>query len=343
MLAGAALRKTGNGYEFSSEYALEEFVWRNLEQLFALKPIARQHPAKGEFCDILAVDNKQLSILELKNTEDRFIVQQLTRCYDNLFDLKPFAQQIDYNLPVKLIALAPTFHRHNYIDRSYSKLDIDFLQITVTQRSENFYLQLVNVNTNIRYEILIPYQKLDINTIASDIPAPPQLLLDWLGALPGNEQIAILKMRSSVLSFDARVKEEIEAKKTIRYEGVGKSIIELCFYRQMNKPIVFMWLPTPSSLRFENRKQVIGRMGLWIMDGAVTHAGHISKGFGRMKLESEWDAMPREKRPLRLFHSCSHKSFSPVLVSNFYGKLTQNPTSLESLAGLALQNWLNRL
>ena len=63
MLAGAALRRTSTGYEFSSEYALEEFIWSNLEQLFQLKPIARQHPAKGEFCDILAVNNKQLSIL----------------------------------------------------------------------------------------------------------------------------------------------------------------------------------------------------------------------------------------------------------------------------------------
>jgi RecB family endonuclease NucS len=110
MLSGAALRKTGNGYEFSSEYALEEFVWENLEQLFQLKPVARQYPAKGEFCDILAVRDQQLYILELKNTEDRYVVQQLTRYYDNLFDLKPFAEQIDYSLPVKLIALAPAFH-----------------------------------------------------------------------------------------------------------------------------------------------------------------------------------------------------------------------------------------
>jgi RecB family endonuclease NucS len=58
-------------------------------------------------------------------------VKQLTRYYDNLLDTKPFAQQIDYNLPVKLIALAPTFHRHNYIDRMHCKLDIDFLQVEI--------------------------------------------------------------------------------------------------------------------------------------------------------------------------------------------------------------------
>ncbi|OKH53929.1 recombinase RecB [Calothrix sp. HK-06] len=343
MLAGAALRKTCTGHEFSSEYALEEFVWNNLEQLFQLKPVARQHPAKGEFCDILAVNNKQLSILELKNTEDRYVVQQLTRYYDNLLDTKPFAQLIDYNLPVKLIALAPTFHRHNYIDCKHCKLDIDFVQITVVEKSQDFYLHLIDVDTNVSTEIQIPYQKLDINSTCSNIEAPSQLLLDWLGAVPGDEQIAILKMREKILSFDARVTEEIEAKKTIRYQGKGKSIVELCFYRQLNKPIVFMWLPTPSSLLFEGRKQVISRMRLWVMDGNVTHAGHISEGFGRMKLESEWNAMPREKRPLRLFHSCSHKSFSPVRINSFYSKLAYNPASLESLADVALQNWLARI
>jgi RecB family endonuclease NucS len=146
-------------------------IWGNLEQLFKLKPIARQHPAKGEFCDILAVNNKQLSILELKNTGDRYVVQQLTRYYDNLLDTKPFIQQIDYNLPVKLIALAPTFHRHNYIDSKYCKLDIDFLQVSVVQKLQDFYLQLINVNTNVTTEIQIPYQELDINSTCSNVKA----------------------------------------------------------------------------------------------------------------------------------------------------------------------------
>lgn len=201
MITGAVLRKTGDGYEFSSEYALEEFLWEHLEQLFQVKPIARQHSAKGEFCDILAVNNKQLSILELKNTEDRYIVQQLTRYYDNLLDLKPFAEQIDYSLPVKLIALAPSFHRHNYIDRKYSNLDIDFLQITVVCKSQDFYLQLTNLDTNVKSEIQIPYQELDSNCTSNSIPAPPLGLLDWLGAVPGNELLAILKMRSEAFEF----------------------------------------------------------------------------------------------------------------------------------------------
>jgi len=89
MLSGAALRKTGSGWEFASELALEDFVWENLDKLFKLIPLKRQHPEKGEYCDILAIDNnKQLTIIELKNAEDRYLVQQLTRYYDNLVDEK---------------------------------------------------------------------------------------------------------------------------------------------------------------------------------------------------------------------------------------------------------------
>ncbi|MBD0389628.1 MAG: DUF91 domain-containing protein [Nostoc sp. C3-bin3] len=111
MLAGAALRKIGEGWEFASEFALEDFIWDNLQQLLGFIPLKRQYAAKSEFCNILALnDDKQLVIIELKNTEDRYVIQQLTRYYDNLLDERPFAQQIDYNQPVKLIAAAPSFH-----------------------------------------------------------------------------------------------------------------------------------------------------------------------------------------------------------------------------------------
>lgn len=344
MLAGAALRKTGNSWEFASEAALEDFVWDNLQQLSGLKPLKRQYAVKGEICDILAVnETRQLVILELKNTEDRYVVQQLTRYYDNLLDDKPFPEQIDYNQQVRLIAVAPSFHRHNLIDRKHTKLIVDFLQVTIAQINQNFHLQLQDTDTNQTWSIPIPYQELEISTVSSNIPEPPQLLLDWLGACTGEEQQAILKLREKILSFDGRIKEEIEGKNTIRYgRGKAKPLAEFCFQRKINKPVIFLWLPTPSSLLFTQRRQVIGRMRLW-MDGAVvTHAGHIPQGMGRMRLESEWNDMPREKRPGNLYHSLSYKSFSPVS-SSIYKDLIPIPNSLESLADLALGKWLARI
>jgi RecB family endonuclease NucS len=338
MLAGVALRKTASGREFASEAALEDFVWDNLQHLFGLTPIARQHPAKGEFCDIIAVDSaKRLSILELKNTEDRYIVQQLTRYYDNLLDEKPFADKIDYNQPVELLAIAPSFHRHNHIDRKYNLLKIDFLQVAVTRQNQDFYLQLTDFDTSFITEVKIPYQELDITATSSNVLAPPQLLLDWLGSCSGEEQQAVIKMREKILSFDERIKEEIEAKNTIRYgKGKTKPVAELCFQRKTNKPVIFLWLPTPTSWR----KEVIGRLRLWSNGGVVTHVGHIPEGFGRMKLQPEWDAMPQEKRPKYMFHSGSSKSFTPVPIPQGYNNVSN---SLESLVDLALTKWLARI
>lgn len=343
MLAGAALRKTSYGWEFASEAALEDFVWDNLQQLSGLIPLKRQYAVKGEICDILAVNNtKQLVILELKNTEDRYIVQQLTRYYDNLLDEKPFPEQINYSQSIRLLAIAPSFHKHNLIDRKHTKLIVDFLQVTVAQINQDFHLQLRDIDTNQIWSIPIPYQKLDISSVSSNISEPPQLLLDWLGACTGEEQQAILKLREKVLGFDERIQEEIEGRNTVRYaRGKAKPVAELCYQRKIKKPVIFLWLPTPSSLLFTQRRQVIGRMRLWMESAVVTYVGHIPEGFGRMRLQSEWDAMPQEKRPRNLYWSLSYKSFSPVVI-NTYKELISNPDSLELLVDLALSKWSAR-
>lgn len=91
---------------FNSVAALEDFVWENLSELLNLTPIARQYYIEGQLCDILATDlNKQLVVIELKNTEDRYIVQQLTRYYDSLQTHQPFAEQVDYQQPIRLLAM----------------------------------------------------------------------------------------------------------------------------------------------------------------------------------------------------------------------------------------------
>ncbi|BAY66954.1 hypothetical protein NIES22_70980 (plasmid) [Calothrix brevissima NIES-22] len=338
MLAGAALRKTGEGWEFASEAALEDFIWDNLQQLLGFTPLKRQYAAKGEVCDILALDEtKRLVILELKNAEDRYVVQQLTRYYDNLLDEKPFAEQIDYSQPVRLIAATPSFHRHNLIDRKYTKLIVNFLLVNVAKINQNFHLQLQDIDNNQSWSIPIPYQELDISVASSNIPEPPQILLDWLGSCTGEEQQAILNLRDKILSFDGRIKEEIEGRNTIRYgRGRSKPIAELCFYRKINKPVIFLWLPTPTS----RQKEAIGRLRLWIDGETVTHVGHVPEGFGRMKLQSEWDAIPTEKRPGNLYWSRSHKSFIPVSLSDSYNNV---PSTLESLTDLALTKWLAKI
>jgi hypothetical protein len=81
-------KKVGTGWAFENEIILEDFVWNNLQSFFGLIPIAKQYKTlNNQICDILAInENHQLIILELKNTEDRYIVQQLTR-YQGYFIL----------------------------------------------------------------------------------------------------------------------------------------------------------------------------------------------------------------------------------------------------------------
>lgn len=91
MLSGTALCQTATGWHFASEAALEKFAWEHLQALLGLTPLKRQHNSNGEICDILAVSpDKALTIVELKNVEDRYLIQQLTRYYANLLAEKPF-------------------------------------------------------------------------------------------------------------------------------------------------------------------------------------------------------------------------------------------------------------
>ena len=128
MLSNASLKKTGSGWEFFSEEILEDFLYEHLEILLGLNVLDKQHIVNNQRCDILAVDShKKLVVLELKNVEDRGIVQQLTRYYDALLDEKPFSDKVDYQQPVRLVAITPNFHRDNFTDRKYHTLDFQFL------------------------------------------------------------------------------------------------------------------------------------------------------------------------------------------------------------------------
>lgn len=142
------LRKTGKEWNFESELALEDFVWANLSCLLGLSALKRQYAVNGEVCDILALDqNGGLVVLELKNVLDRYIVQQLTRYYDNLLDKTPLKQQVNYKLPVRLIAISPSFHNHNWIDKKYHKLNFEFSSFTIHQENNCIHFLLKNLIT----------------------------------------------------------------------------------------------------------------------------------------------------------------------------------------------------
>ncbi|MGJ5634007.1 endonuclease NucS domain-containing protein [Nostoc sp. CALU 1950] len=147
MQKNVALRKTEQGWKFIDESELENFVWDNLEEIFELKPLTRQLSIKGEICDILATgENNQLAIIELKNTEDRYVINQLTRYYDNLLEEQPSKTNINYDKEIRLLAICPSFHRHNLIDEKHSRLNLVYLLFSLFMKTMNFifiYLKFI--------------------------------------------------------------------------------------------------------------------------------------------------------------------------------------------------------
>ncbi|MCL6749602.1 DUF91 domain-containing protein, partial [Nostoc sp. CCCryo 231-06] len=213
------LIKTGNSWKFATEADLEDFVWANLKELFGLIPLKRQYYVNGQICDILALrENKQLVVLELKNAEDRYIVQQLTRYYDALKEVKPLEDEIDYQQPISLIAIKPNFHRDNFIDKKYHHLSIDFFEFAVLADEFNYYLQIKNLDDGKVSKIEIPHQERESN---EDIPPPSRGLMNRLAKCSSEQQEEILKIRQKVFSFDKRM-EEIASGVSFKY-GNGNS------------------------------------------------------------------------------------------------------------------------
>lgn len=347
-LSNVSLRKVSAGWEFSSELALEDFIWERLENLLKLKPFQRQYAVMGEICDILALTSeRQLAILELKNTEDRYIIQQLTRYYANLLEEKPFTDSIDYEKPIRLIAIAPTFHRHNYIDRQYSRLTFEFIEMKVTQ-TEQFYLELHREDTTAEaIKAALPFQEIELDLQPADLPEVPEQLLKWLGACSASDQQAILKARQQILSFHPRM-QEFANKTSIQY-GTGKTKLcaEICFWRSRQQPILFLWLPLPNCWQRKNKPERIGRLRLWMSDGIVMHVGHVPSGWGKMRLKTEWDALPKSKWPRRaLYESLSSDSMTPIPVGRFHPpgvEPNHGKVLLNEFVSVALQKWLNKL
>jgi RecB family endonuclease NucS len=270
------LRKTGSGWEFESESALEDFVWVNLQQLLGLTPLKRQYRVKDQICDIIAVDEtRRLVVLELKNTEDRYIVQQLTRYYDALLEEKPFQEQIDYEQPVQLIAIAPSFHKDNFTDRKYHKLNLRFLRLQVIQISKNLCIHLIDLDTSESKKINVSNP---LTERTGSLPNFPLALQKLLNNCSHEQKQVILSIRNQILGFDRRI-EEIVTFKSIKYSNSKGKQSKLCaeFCSDSKGSIlIFFWLP-----RKGLTSKVISRARIWTdWNGKALIEGYVSEGIG---------------------------------------------------------------
>lgn len=313
MVSSVNLRKTGQKWEFESEAALEDFVWANLKKLLKLTPLKRQYRVNSQICDIVAVDkNKRLVVLELKNGEDRYIVQQLTRYYDALLEEKPFKEQIDYEQPVHLMAITPKFHKDNFTDRKYNRLSTEFLQFEVLVDGDKFCLQLKNIDTGKVSQVELPY--LEKNS-SDDIPMPPRALLNLFNKGDSNTYEVLLQMRDKILRFDKRMKEMSASGVVIYGKGKTKPCVEIRPLRYSKKPGIFLYLLNPKVI-FNKRRMC--RMGI------VTDWKSVSQIYYQ----------PKGKR-----------AASNIWTFEEYIRLIdeKKSNSLEVLVDIALETWLERL
>ncbi|HEY9783074.1 MAG TPA: endonuclease NucS domain-containing protein [Leptolyngbyaceae cyanobacterium] len=270
------LRKTGSGWEFESEIDLEDFIWANLQQLLGLIPLKRQYRVNSQICDIVAIDeNKRLVVLELKNCEDRYIVQQLTRYYDALLEEKAFNEEIDYGQPVRLVAITPSFHKDNFTDRKYHKLFLEFLQFEIIETGNKCHLYLKYIDTNKVTKVKISQPTTDTT---ESLPIPPPALQKLLSGCTPEQTKVILQIRNQILSFDKRIVEMATAA-SIKY-GNGKSkqsklCAEFCSDNK-GSILIFLWLP-----RKDFTSKIISRARIWTdwNDTALVE-GYVSEGIG---------------------------------------------------------------
>lgn len=273
------LKRLGEDWEFRSEADLEDFLWLYLESLFNIVPLKRQFPIAGQVCDILALDaDRRLLIIELKNEEDRYVVSQITRYYHAILQEKPLAEAIDYSQDIKLIVVAPSFHRDNFTDNKYSQLDIQFLNFKLAVENNRFTFNLRDTENISFASVTIAYQEYKNE---KSIPEPPRKLISLLANTGDADRKAILQIREQILEFDERIQEFISGSSILYGSSKNKLCAELRYDTPRQSIALFLWLPNITSRR-STAKKITARMRIWTNWLEVSAIGHVPKGIGRM-------------------------------------------------------------
>jgi Endonuclease NucS len=251
-----AIIPAGTAFQFRTEADLEEWVWRNLPALLNLQPLSRQFAIDGKFCDILAVESPQkLAIIELKNTEDRYIIQQLTRYYDAIKVAKDFLFDVDRSQSIRLIAIAPRFHLDTLTDCKYSTLKVELFTFQLEQSAKGLNLILCDADGLCVGMLPLSSERHSSQTDIQ-ISEPPRKLLNWLSHSSNVEHEWILQLRKQLLGFDPRMKEIVEPTQITYGRGKSKPCCELRKNTTggltAQKITYFLWLPDP-----ENKPHII--------------------------------------------------------------------------------------
>ncbi len=219
-------------WQFESEATFERLLWQNLEEWLSFQPLARQLRMCGEPCDIIASRPQgKPVILELKNEEDRYVVQQLTRYYHNFLEERPDLPDLDLSESPQLVAIAPSLHRHNFIDRLYHRLTVELWTFHIRKQHDQFLLELVSweaPDTKLTIKTIDLTPHIQLPTVAEPDPLS-QLDKNWKSILSKRSELDqknLLDIRDRILSFSPNI-GEVVTPNTATY-GQMRSKTALC-------------------------------------------------------------------------------------------------------------------
>jgi hypothetical protein len=353
-------------YRFESESVLEDFAWDNLNALFKVTPLRRQHHVNGNYCDILAVGEKgNLVIIELKNDEDRYVVQQITRYYHQLIQEKPYQDKVDYQQAIELLVVSPYFHSDNLTDRLYHKLNIDFVQFSLANIDGEIIFKANYLDRKDVIEAKVPRHlpKPKQTSTIVEIPPVPRTLNTALAKCKHVNPDLILIAREKILKFDNRLQEiKLSPGDFIYGKGKSKPCAQITVKKETfdGKPehqLYFgLWLPISLYSSFELNERVtrviVSGLGVEVKKQDLLDFSLLQQGVNRRRRYATqvWSG----KQYLWLFLEKALKkevklrNLDPSIKAYCRLKGYKNPTHgsleyLEFFVALALDLWKERL
>jgi hypothetical protein len=281
-------RVYGEIAEFETERHLEWFFWDTVLIEMGLKPLANQYSCREGICDILAkgTDN-QLIILELKNTQDSHVIEQITAYFDDLKVEKPFSEEIDYTRPIELYTVCPRYSSRTSQVLKYHKLDFTILTFNVISFNQGFRFTLWNWATQ---EKIAQIEISNTTEISKDfnLPDPPKSYVDLLGKCSDVQKNWIVQIRDQIYQFacnsNLKISENPDGKWT-RFERTKQfPIAEIGWDNKRDDLAIYLWLPFttingPSNLKWGGDKyKRTAMMRLWVVGGEVESIAYVENG-----------------------------------------------------------------
>ena len=232
--------------------------------------------------------SKQLIIIELKNTQDNHVIEQITKYFDALIDEKPSSEQVDYAQPIDLYTVCPDYAESTTTILKYHQLNFDVLGYRIESTDQDSKFILFNwLSNEIVTEIAISLAEKIPTEL--NLPDPPKSFVDLIGKCSEQQRQWAIQIRDQIDELAHRnshkVRERPDGQWT-RFERTKQfPIAEIGWDGQRNEIAIHLWLPFTTvngpinrrSTRSDNYKRT-SMMKLWVDAGLVKYVGYVENG-----------------------------------------------------------------